>query len=214
MTPSKAKREVQSSVKDESLISKRRNQMIRGAVALFKQKGFHRTTTREIAKEAGFSIGTLYEYIRTKEDVLYLVCDSIYEEVQERLSTLPTQAGTIEGLIIAIRHYYLLIDEMQDEYVVMYQESKSLPKDALQYVLNKELEMVAIFEEILHACRKSGEILLTEKAVKLAAHHVVIQGQMWAFRRWGLHRDIEINDFINEQTQFFLQGIQRNGGTV
>jgi len=214
MTPSKAKREVQSSVKDESLISKRRNQMIRGAVALFKQKGFHRTTTREIAKEAGFSIGTLYEYIRTKEDVLYLVCDSIYEEVQERLSTLPTQAGTIDGLIIAIRHYYLLIDEMQDEYVVMYQESKSLPKDALQYVLNKELEMVAIFEEILHACRKSGEIQLTEKAVKLAAHHVVIQGQMWAFRRWGLHRDIEINDFISEQTQFFLQGIQRNGGTV
>lgn len=214
MTPLKAKREVQSSVKDESLISKRRNQMIRGAVALFKQKGFHRTTTREIAKEAGFSIGTLYEYIRTKEDVLYLVCDSIYEEVQDRLSTLPTQAGTIEGLMTAIRHYYLLIDEMQDEYVVMYQESKSLPKDALQYVLNKELEMVAIFEDILHACRKSGEIQLTEKAVKLAAHHVVIQGQMWAFRRWGLHRDMEIDVFIDEQTQFFLQGIQRNGGTV
>ena len=214
MTPLKAKREVQSSVKDESLISKRRNQMIRGAVALFKQKGFHRTTTREIAKEAGFSIGTLYEYIRTKEDVLYLVCDSIYEEVQDRLSTLPTQAGTIEGLMTAIRHYYLLIDEMQDEYVVMYQESKSLPKDALQYVLNKELEMVAIFETILHACRKSGEIQLTEKAVKLAAHHVVIQGQMWAFRRWGLHRDMEIDVFIDEQTQFFLQGIQRNGGTV
>lgn len=214
MTPLKAKREIQSSVKDESLISKRRNQMIRGAVALFKQKGFHRTTTREIAKEAGFSIGTLYEYIRTKEDVLYLVCDSIYEEVQDRLSTLPTQAGTIEGLMAAIRHYYLLIDEMQDEYVVMYQESKSLPKDALQYVFNKELEMVAIFETILHACRKSGEIQITEKAVKLAAHHVVIQGQMWAFRRWGLHRDMTIDVFINDQTQFFLQGIQRNGGTV
>ncbi len=214
MVPLRDKREVQSSVKDESLISKRRNQMIRGAVALFKQKGFHRTTTREIAKEAGFSIGTLYEYIRTKEDVLYLVCDSIYEEVQQRLSTLPTQAGTIEGLVTAIRHYYLLIDEMQDEYVVMYQESKSLPKDALQYVLNKELEMVAIFEEILHACRISGEIQLTESAVKLAAHHVVIQGQMWAFRRWGLHRDMDIHVFIDEQTQFFLQGIQRNGGTV
>ena len=49
--------------------------MIKGAVTLFKEKGFHRTTTREIAKAAGFSIGTLYEYIRTKEDVLYLVCD-------------------------------------------------------------------------------------------------------------------------------------------
>lgn len=210
----KAKREVQSSVKDESLISKRRNQMIQGAVALFKQKGFHRTTTREIAKEAGFSIGTLYEYIRTKEDVLYLVCDSIYEEVQGRLSALPTQAGTLDGLKIAIRHYYLLIDEMQDEFVVMYQESKSLPKDALQYVLKKELEMVAIFEEILHQCRQSGECQLTEEAVKLAAHHLVIQGQMWAFRRWGLHRDMKIEDFIEQQTSFFLQGIQGNGGTA
>jgi len=210
----KAKRQVQSSVKDESLILKRRNQMVRGAVALFKKKGFHRTTTREIAKEAGFSIGTLYEYIRTKEDVLYLVCDSIYEEVQERLSSLPTQAVTVEGLKIAIRHYYLLIDEMSDEFLVMYQESKSLPKDALHYVLNKELEMVALFEDILHACRQSGELNLTENAVKLAAHHIVVQGQMWAFRRWGIRRDMKINDFIEEQTIFFLQGIQGNGGTA
>ena len=69
------KREIHASVKDERLVQKRRDQMINGAVALFNEKGFHRTTTREIARAAGFSIGTLYEYIRTKEDVLYLVCD-------------------------------------------------------------------------------------------------------------------------------------------
>lgn len=87
------KRAIQSSVKDESLIEKRRAQMIRGAVTLFKEKGFHRTTTREIAKAAGFSIGTLYEYIRTKEDVLYLVCDSIYDEVHSRLATIDMENG-------------------------------------------------------------------------------------------------------------------------
>lgn len=59
--------------------------MIKGAVNLFIEKGFHRTTTREIAKASGFSIGTLYEYIGTKEDVLYLVCDSIYDKVREHL---------------------------------------------------------------------------------------------------------------------------------
>ena len=41
----------------------------------------------------------------------------------------------------------ILIDDMSDEFVVMYQESKSLPKDALKYVLKKEMEMVALFEE-------------------------------------------------------------------
>lgn len=34
-------RKVHASVKDEQLIQKRRNEMIRGAVHLFKKKGFH-----------------------------------------------------------------------------------------------------------------------------------------------------------------------------
>ena len=51
--------EVHSSVKDETLIAMRREQIIKGAVKLFKEKGFHKATTREIAKAAGFSIGTL-----------------------------------------------------------------------------------------------------------------------------------------------------------
>ena len=200
------KREVQSSVKDESLIEKRRTQMIHGAVTLFKQKGFHRTTTREIAKAAGFSIGTLYEYIRTKEDVLYLVCDSIYDEVHTRLAVLDTENATIEVLQTAIRHYYGLIDEMQDEFVVMYQESKSLPKDALQYVLDKELEMVSLFERLLTECAENGELSLTPKEISLASHHLFVQGQMWAFRRWAL-KDFTVEEFIKIQTQFLLQGM-------
>lgn len=204
------KREVKSSVKDESLIEKRREQIIDGAVQLFKEKGFHRATTREIAKAAGFSIGTLYEYIRTKEDVLYLVCDSIYNEVQSRLSTLMDQEGTVEGLRMAIDSYFHLIDDMSDEFVVMYQESKSLPKDALQYVLKKEMEMVALFKNLLQACVQSGELRIEEEAVDMAAHHVVVQGQMWAFRRWALRGSYTIEQFISYQTDQLFKGIIEN----
>src|SRR5690625_2625438 len=70
-----------SSIKDVRLVEKRRHQIIKASMTLFKQKGYHRTTTREIAKASGFSIGTLYEYIRTKEDVLYLVFESINDSV-------------------------------------------------------------------------------------------------------------------------------------
>lgn len=200
------KRAIQSSVKDESLIEKRRAQMIRGAVTLFKEKGFHRTTTREIAKAAGFSIGTLYEYIRTKEDVLYLVCDSIYDEVHARLATIDMEDGSLDVLVKALEHYYGLIDEMQDEFVVMYQESKSLPKDALQYVLKKETEMVSLFERILADCAERGQVDLSPKEIVLASHHLFVQGQMWAFRRWAL-RDFTIQEFIEMQTNFLLQGM-------
>lgn len=202
-----AKHEIKSSVKDEGLIEKRREQMIQGAVKLFIEKGFHRATTREIAKASGFSIGTLYEYIRTKEDVLYLVCDSIYNEVNNRLSVLALEEGTVAGLKVAIDKYIHLIDDMTDEFVVMYQESKSLPKDALQYVLKKEMEMVALFEKLLRSCAKSGELRIAEEEIGIAANHVVVQGQMWAFRRWALHSNYTIDEFIRIQTDHLLKGL-------
>lgn len=199
--------EVKSSVKDESLIEKRRDQMIRGAVKLFREKGFHRTTTREIAKEAGFSIGTLYEYIRTKEDVLYLVCDRIYEEVNHRLSPLAEKQGTLAGLKDAIRLYIETIDAMDDEFTVMYQETKSLPRTALSYVLEKELEMAGLFERMLAGCSEAGEIRLSEKEARLGAHHIIVQGQMWAFRRWTLRKQFTLGEFIDMLTDQLLYGV-------
>ena len=157
------KRMVHASIKDERLIKKRRDQMINGAVKLFIEKGFHRTTTREIARAAGFSIGTLYEYIREKEDVLYLVCDRIYDQVKERLQQfLDTERTTIEALRQGIANYFRVVDDMQDEVLVMYQEVKSLPKDALTYVLNKELELVELFAKMLRSCVENKELNISD----------------------------------------------------
>lgn len=198
---------VQSSVKDESLIEKRRKQIVDGALKLFKEKGFHRATTREIAKAAGFSIGTLYEYIRTKEDVLYLVCDNIYHQVMQRLSQISMGSGTVEGLGKAIQQYFLLIDSMVDEFTIMYQETKSLSKNAQSYVLNKELEMVALFENLLKACVQSGSLKGSEQEIYLAANLIVVQGQAWAFRKWALHKHFTIAEYTNAQIEMCLSGI-------
>ncbi|MBY0123278.1 TetR/AcrR family transcriptional regulator [Bacillus sp. S/N-304-OC-R1] len=204
------KREVQASVKDERLVKKRRDQMIKGAVTLFIQKGFHRTTTREIAKAAGFSIGTLYEYIRTKEDVLYLVCDSIYDQVSDRLQKdLDTNQGTLESLKMGIADYFRVVDEMQDEVLVMYQEVKSLSKDALPYVLKKEIEMVEMFEQIISRCVENKEFDLTEDRIKMIAHNIFVQGQMWAFRRWSLKKMYTLEEYIELQTELLFQGIRK-----
>jgi TetR/AcrR family transcriptional regulator, cholesterol catabolism regulator len=202
------KREVHASVKDERLIKKRRDQMIKGAVSLFKQKGFHRATTREIAKAAGFSIGTLYEYIRNKEDILYLVCDSIYDHVRERLEKeIGVNNGSVEEFRLSLAHFFRVMDEMQDEVLVMYQEAKSLTKDALPYVLKKENEMVALFEDLLQRCIDSGELELPEQELPFLAHNIVVQGQMWAFRRWALQKQYTLDEFIELQTNLIFNGI-------
>lgn len=203
------KREVHASVKDERLVKKRRNQMIKGAVTLFKQKGFHRTTTREIAREAGFSIGTLYEYIRTKEDVLYLVCDSIYDEVQERLQQdLAAYQGTLESLRHGIENFFRIMDDLQEEVLVMYQEAKSLSKDALPYVLKKELGTVTIIEQIIQRCVDNNVLNMTEKEVNMLAHTIVVQGQMWGFRRWYIQKQYSLDEYIKLQTDWIFAGLQ------
>ncbi|WP_062351485.1 TetR/AcrR family transcriptional regulator [Bacillus kwashiorkori] len=202
------KREVQSSVKDEKLIRLRREQMIKGAVALFKQKGFHRTTTREIARASGFSIGTLYEYIRSKEDILYLVCDQIYDEVQNRLQTeLDLNKVTTDTVKRSIASYFRIIDEMQDEVLIMYQEAKSLPKETLPYVLKKELEMVAIFEQLIEGYLQTEAIHISKSHQKLLAHNIFVQGQMWGFRRWALRKLYTLDEYIHIQTDLFINSI-------
>ncbi|PID05290.1 MULTISPECIES: TetR/AcrR family transcriptional regulator [unclassified Sporosarcina] len=203
------KHEVKSTVKDEELIQKRRAQISRGAVKLFIDKGFHRTTTREIAKEAGFSIGTLYEYIRTKEDVLYLVCDNIYNEVKVRLSELDNNDNTVEGLRVAIARYYEVIDQMSDEFLVMYQESKSLPSEALRYVLTKELEMVEQFEIIIRKCMETGNLRIGPDEVSLTAHHILVSGQMWSFRRWALRKQYTLERYTKVQTDQIIKGVEK-----
>lgn len=179
--------------------------MIQGAITLFKEKGFHRTTTREIAKESGFSIGTLYEYIRTKEDVLYLVCDSIYENVRERLEEkIDLSHPSIENFINVVRSYFRLMDDMQEEVLILYQEAKSLTQETREKVLQKERDMVAMLEKVIINSFPND---ISRRDADLLANNIFIQGQMWGFRRWMLQRQFTLEDYINRQIQFLLRGI-------
>ncbi|MFY9907269.1 MAG: TetR/AcrR family transcriptional regulator [Terriglobales bacterium] len=52
-----------------STVEKNKLKIERAALHLFTRKGFHGTTVREIAKKAGVSMGKLYIYYDTKEDI-------------------------------------------------------------------------------------------------------------------------------------------------
>ncbi|RPF54079.1 TetR family transcriptional regulator [Aquisalibacillus elongatus] len=187
---------IDSSIKDEKLIEKRREELQKGAVSLFKQKGFHRATTREIAKAAGFSIGTLYEYIRKKEDVLFLVCDAIYDEVKARMEAVIDTKETSEvALHQVVKSYFELMDDMQDEVLVLYQELKALPKDAQEYVLGKEKEMLQLLERVIQNSYNG----LTNQQLSLISNNIFIQGQMWGFRRWILQKEFSLKQYTDLQ---------------
>ena len=38
----------------------------------------------------------------------------------------------------------------------------------------------------------------------LAANHLVVQGQSWAFRKWAFQKNFTIEEYIQSQTKMFL----------
>lgn len=53
----------------DNTFEKNKRKIERAALQLFTRKGFHGTSVREIAKKAGVSMGKLYIYHATKEDI-------------------------------------------------------------------------------------------------------------------------------------------------
>jgi len=53
----------------DNTFEKNKRKIERAALQCFTRKGFHGTTVREIAKKAGVSMGKLYIYYATKEDI-------------------------------------------------------------------------------------------------------------------------------------------------
>lgn len=201
----KSSKMIPSMIKDQRLIQQRRQQIVEGAVRLFVEKGFHKTTTREIARECGLSIGTMYEYIQSKEDVLYLVCDFIHSELEKKLlETISVEDSGIVSLRKALTHLFRIMGEMRTSVLLIYQEVKSLPKEQMSHVLGREEEMTGIFAQILEKGRADGTIHIQADSVKLMAHNIMVLAQMWTFRYWSLGHQYDLETYTEHQIAFLL----------
>lgn len=201
--------QIESNVKDPERIKSRRAQIVTAAVRLFIEKGFHRTTTREIARESGLSTGAVYEYVKSKEDILYLVCRHIHSEMEQGIRAgLPTDADGATRLESAIGAFLDVIHEMQEEVLLIYQESKSLPHDFLSEVLAKETEIASFFEQLLQNGVRDGTLRADASAIHVLAQQIVVGGQMWAFRRWAL-KNVAFEQFRKLQIAHLMQACGR-----
>lgn len=206
----RGQKQINTLVKDPKLVEVRRQQIIDASVELFIEKGFHGTTTREIAGKAGFSIGTLYEYVESKEDILYLVCDHIHSEMELgiRRSIRDSDNG-LETLRHAIAAYITVCDKMSDSILLIYRVSKSLPRDALRFVLKNEERIAEIFDEMLLAGQRDGSLRMDDpRYVKLMAHDIIVLGHMWVFRRWFLAKHFRLDEYIQTQSTLILNRVQ------
>jgi AcrR family transcriptional regulator len=60
-------------LKDESEMTEKQRRILQASLKLFAAKGFHASSTAEIAKEAGVAEGTIFRHYKSKKDLLLAV---------------------------------------------------------------------------------------------------------------------------------------------
>lgn len=193
-------------VKDRTLAEWRRAQIVLAARAVFREKGFHKSTVRDIGRAADVTQGTLYNYIRTKEDILFLICDELvntYRALIQKVIELhpsPEQRlrAALEGLI-------QIIHEHQDNVLLMDQESHSLPRKALRHVLSRVGSLIEEFAELVKNCSVTMNLPPTNS--KLVANIVTFLPAIVALRRWELRRCSKHPEVVHELIEFMMRGL-------
>ena len=205
MKKSERTKDVSTQVKNPELVLRRRRQIVDSSVKLFIENGFHKTTTRQIASAAGFSIGSLYEYVASKDDVLYLVCDAIHEEVEQGvMAALSRNASDLSALREVIMEYIIVCDRMRNHLLLIYQETKSLPKKWRDNVLQNEVRITDIFVDVIARTIASGEMPeMDDRSIALLAHNITVLGHMWTFRQWFLDREYTLEEYISSRQILF-----------
>src|SRR5258707_7995570 len=112
--------EVQDSVSAEIRSAPREDQVRAAALRLFKEKGYHATSMRDIAAEVGINKGSLYSYIRTKEDLLIPVFERAMGPLVTRMEAIAAERSLspTERLKRALHAHITNVAEHLDELTV------------------------------------------------------------------------------------------------
>lgn len=190
--------EIKARVKDKNLIDEKRRQIIEGAIKVFKKKGFHKATVREIAKEAKIGLGSIYDYVNSKDDILSLFFENyvttFFDKVRSRAFQIPDPLLRLE---VTFRAFVEAAMELEDQVMLSYTQARYVKKSYLRIILRKEGQIVEHFRKII------SEIGEGPFGSFLEANFLVFSGVFGVLRRWILkpdYRQQEIIEFL-VQTQ-------------
>jgi AcrR family transcriptional regulator len=202
------KKEIKVKIKNPHRISLRRMQIINGAIKVFSEKGFHNATVREIADASGVTEGTLYNYIRCKEDIIYIVYDYttriLRDEINKAIEDIQDPKERLKAALLQNLH---TVNRYQDLIMFLYRESGSLHREDLYLILHRESDYIQLFERLLKGYFKGQGI--DPIRLKLGADLLAYLPVIVSFRRWSLNRRIKsIDKVIAGIVEFVLHGIE------
>jgi AcrR family transcriptional regulator len=198
--------------KARSSNDREREKIVLSAAKLIVKKGFLKTSVRDIAEYCGISMGKLYYYIKSKNDIL-----SLFQEYSTTTTDFSTRQslkklkkkGPIDALRDTIRDTIRYIDENQDIQVFWFQEAKNLNRRNLRRLLNTNSKATLVFQKIIEKGNEQGVFEVREPA--LVAQNIKMICEMWATRRWYLQKRYNLDQYIEMQTDAILRIVSPKG---
>jgi AcrR family transcriptional regulator len=199
-------RRIKTATKNPERVREKRERLINAAIAVFVEKGFHKATVRDIGRAADMTQGTIYNYVSSKDDILYLVCDRIVAEYNEQARrALDTSDDPVGRVRSAVRAISQVMYRHRREILLIYQDSHLLDKRSRRVILARVEEFIGMFERIItDAARELGVVLPNPH---LSANMLTFLPVMIALRGWSLKNDLPPEEVIEQISAFIVRGL-------
>lgn len=137
----------------------RRDIIISKSAALFKEKGFKATSMREIADAVGVEAASLYNHIKSKNELLNIICFEVANRYVHHMDELETMnISALQKVELLLKFHINGMIHHFDEVYVSDREWKHLDKPFLSNMQNQRRTYRKRFAAIIDEGIKKKEI--------------------------------------------------------
>lgn len=143
---------------DAAVNLSRREQVIRSAAELFREKGYAASSMRDLAQKLGIEAASLYSHIKSKEEILRNLCFDMASEFRKSLDAVEKQdVSASEKLRLGIiGHIQVMAKDLTASAVFM-NEHRHLSQPYLRDFLLLRINYINRFKTIIEEGIASGE---------------------------------------------------------
>jgi len=140
----------------------RRAQILAAAMACFARQGYHATSMDDVVRESGLSVGAIYSYFPSKEDLFLTLSEDRTQHTLAYLSQLFARPGSMaEKSREAVDYFF---DRLSDELVPLMRVnveflSQALKSEAIKDRQDRRCESIRqFFISLLSDAQQRGEV--------------------------------------------------------
>lgn len=133
--------------------------ILESALALFKELGFEKTSTRAIARKAGVGIGTVFSHFPDKSSLLIAVLlDDLNDIQNEALGALPETMPVCDKFLHISGYFYRYYAKRPELSRTLLKELWFVSGDWGQKLISQAHEFVFVLQQLLEHAKQKGEI--------------------------------------------------------